>query len=208
MKHVYGAEQTERSLKKWAGAKQLNISTFYLWNQGSEMQRSETRLFQSMLYQILRAAPQFAPIIASNRLHLEVWDMKTLGEAFELITRNPKLDSKYCFFVDDLDEYGGDESDVADVLKALSFSEHIKICASSRPGRIYKRFVHEKTLHSRDRVFDIAHFTKADMEVYVHTRLHSSNKYREMAYSGANDTVLDPNCKRIIADIINRANGV
>ncbi|KAF3001351.1 hypothetical protein E8E13_006193 [Curvularia kusanoi] len=204
MKQISESTDTRKRLD---GSYEWTISSFYFWNQGSEMQKSELGLFQSLLYQILKTTPELAQIMSQDRLNHEVWDLKCLKAAFELITRQFKFKTRHCFFIDGLDEYEGDEFDVVGMLKTLSSSGRIKICVSSRPGRIYERFVREKIL-SRDRMLDIAEFTKSDMEIYVRKRLQDSDLFSEMAFPSGLKSMMHPTCQQIIVDITNRADGV
>lgn len=85
----------------------------------------------------------------------ETWDLESLDETFKQIAHQTQLDAKFCFFIDGLDEYDGEEKDMSRLPKSLAISGHIKICASSRPGRHYERF-----LERCERSFDIARFTQ------------------------------------------------
>ncbi|KAF2818920.1 hypothetical protein CC86DRAFT_388611 [Ophiobolus disseminans] len=196
MKYVAECSRTRDSLKVWAGSAKLYISSYFFWNQGNEMQKSRTGLIQSLLYQILRAAPELIPSNCGDRLEHEAWDLEHLMAMFEHIATRTELDSKFCFFIDGLDEYNGDESDIIPLLRVLSASSHIKICASSRPGRIY-----ETELRNNRRAFDIAHHTKEDMRKYVSTWLTTSKKFQRLASS-------EPKCKSIITEISEYADGV
>jgi hypothetical protein len=101
------------------------------------MQKSRTGLMQSLLYQVLRSAPQLIPSVCRERPR-EAWELDELVATFDRIASDTKLASKFCFFIDGLDEYDGNESEVLPMLQVLSANPHIKICASSRPGRMYE----------------------------------------------------------------------
>ncbi|KAJ0416987.1 hypothetical protein BJY00DRAFT_217081 [Aspergillus carlsbadensis] len=196
MKFVFEDERTMQSLKKWSGAAKLYMAAYYFWNQGTEMQKSGMGLFQSLLYQILKAAPDLIPSICSERLEHEAWEMKALTGAFEAIGRQTDLQIKFCFFIDGLDEYAGEEQDIIDLLQTLSNCGHVKICVSSRPGRQYENF-----LRRQRSPCDIAHFTKDDMMRYINSRLASSSNWQRLAAA-------DPSCHDIIDQISARARGV
>ncbi|KAI0521935.1 hypothetical protein F5B22DRAFT_643516 [Xylaria bambusicola] len=74
---------------------------------------------------------------------------------------------------------------------------HIKICASSRPGRQYEAF-----LPHNDRSFDIAEFTKEDMRIFVDTNLQASTRWRQLVVES------ELACRDIIHMISTRASGV
>ncbi|RWA04840.1 hypothetical protein EKO27_g10260 [Xylaria grammica] len=161
MKFAYEDQRTTRSLEKWAGTMKLYAASYYFWNQGTEMQKSAVGLFQSLLYQILKSAPDLILSVCQGHLDHELWELEDLKNVFKQIAQRTEVDAKFCFFIDGLDEYDGEEKDIINLLRELSVSRHIKICTSSRPGRQYERF-----LQSYNRKFDIAHFTKGDMRRY------------------------------------------
>ncbi|KAF2643043.1 hypothetical protein P280DRAFT_538892 [Massarina eburnea CBS 473.64] len=205
MKSIYENTRTMKNLHEWAGSKRLYVASFYFWNQGTEKQKSGLGLFQSLLYQILRSTPDIMTTVckdymAQDRLHYEAWEMRELQEMFRRISQQDQLDAKFCFFIDGLDEYDGEEKDMIELLTALSLSEHIKICVSSRPGRLYESF-----LPSQDRKFDIANFTKEDMKRHIDIHLQKSSNWRNLA---ASDSQSSYDCQQIISEISARAAGV
>ena len=94
------------------------------------------------------------------------------------------------------------------MLKTLSVSGHIKICASSLPHRTYERLLFSEGLQVKGRMLDIADFTRADMEISVRDRLHSSERFRELAYPNSDAQHMDPVCKSIMEDISSAAKDV
>jgi hypothetical protein len=159
------------------------------------MQKSRTGLMQSLLYQVLRSAPQLIPSVCRERPR-EAWELDELVATFDRIASDTKLDSKFCSFIDGLDEYDGNESEVLPMLQVLSANPHIKICASSRPGRMY-----EKSLRNDQHAFDIAKFTREDKRQYVLKQLTTSEKFQALASS-------EPKCQDLITDISQHADGV
>ncbi|KAI2631192.1 hypothetical protein GGS21DRAFT_168574 [Xylaria nigripes] len=196
MKFVYENPRTNQYLEKWAAGTKLCTASYYFWNQGTEKQKSGVGLFQSLLYQILKSAPDIIASVYQDRLHHEVWEMEELIDMFKRIVQLTSLDTKFCFFIDGLDEYDGEEKDIIRLLDELSVSVHIKICASSRPGRQY-----ESILPKGDRLFDIAHFTKGDMKQYINTHLQACANWRSLAAA-------NPPCQDIINELSARAGGV
>ncbi|KAH5096643.1 hypothetical protein HBI56_137370 [Parastagonospora nodorum] len=196
MKYISEDERTRDKLKTWSRTEKLYIGSYFFWNQGSEMQKSRTGLMQSLLYQILRASPELIPPEVGGRLDHEVWDMNEMIATFEYIANQTRYSSKFCFFIDGLDEYNGDQNDIAPMLKVLISSPHIKLCASSRPGRLY-----EQSLRREDRAFDIARFTKEDMRHYVQNRLTVNTKFQRLSLQGTG-------CQNIISNISGHARGV
>ncbi|PSN61523.1 hypothetical protein BS50DRAFT_504460 [Corynespora cassiicola Philippines] len=196
MKFAAEEPRTRNALEHWSGDKMLHTAHYYFWNQGSEMQKSGIGLFQSLLYQILRTTPRLISPTWPDRFYHEKWNMEELKVALKGVLTSTQLETNYCFFIDGLDEYDGDEDDIIQLLGILAASEHIKLCLSSRPGRIY-----EKELSKPHRNFDIAKFTKEDMKNHAHTELAKSERFRELAK-------IDPSCGNIISDISEWSNGV
>lgn len=50
-----------------------------------------------------------------------------------------ELETKFCFFIDGLDEYGGPEVEIASLIRKLSSGSGIKLCLSSRPRTVFER---------------------------------------------------------------------
>ena len=161
------------------------------------MQKSINGLFQSLLYQILRASPDLIQAVCERRLHHEPWTKEELYETFRRTEKETGHTSKFCFFIDGLDEYEGDEGDITQLLEALSISGRIKICASSRPGRQYEHF-----LRRPDRMLDIVQFTQNDMHRHIDVSLQRTTKWKHL------ERTYPDSCKDIVNTVSARANGV
>lgn len=196
MKFASEHENTLRTLKKWADPAKLFTASYYFWNQGFEMQKSQLGLFRSLLYQILRVAPSLIPHVCPDRLNHEVWEISDLKKTFQRIAAQTILDTKFCFFIDGLDEYDGEEEEVVELITFLSSSSNIKICASSRPRSIFEEFFSD-----RSRTLIIHNFTYEDMKGYVRQKLYGNEKFRHLKAS-------DPACEEIVTLISTRAQGV
>ncbi|KAH6949468.1 hypothetical protein DER45DRAFT_580376 [Fusarium avenaceum] len=111
--------KTQDGLQKWAGNRLLLTSQFFFWKPGSQLQKSLTGLYRSLLYDILRAHPEL-----TQHAFPELWeDMKsspwqiqakfdiptdTAKSAIERIIFNTTrfaTEMCFCFFIDGLDEY-------------------------------------------------------------------------------------------------------
>ena len=58
MKYLYQHKKTLAALKTWAGEKQLVTARFFFWHAGTEMQKSQKGLLQTLLFHILKECPQ------------------------------------------------------------------------------------------------------------------------------------------------------
>jgi hypothetical protein len=53
--------------------------------------------------------------------------------AFKTLVLQDQAPLKLCLFINDLDEYGGDENEIAKLFQEVSKSTNVKCCLSSRP---------------------------------------------------------------------------
>lgn len=197
MKQAFDHPDTVRGLNKWAGSADLCMASYYFWNQGFEMQKSQVGLLQSLLYQILKSLPNLIPQIVSKRLNYELWDLRDLRTAFDLVVSQSSLTTRFCFFIDGLDEYNGEEEDIAKFLRSMSKSQNIKICASSRPRSIF-----DEMLWSTKFMLQVQDFTKPDMETYVRKRFRENRLFWQL------EEVPETEARALMNQIANQANGV
>ncbi|KAL2849870.1 hypothetical protein BJY01DRAFT_210429 [Aspergillus pseudoustus] len=196
MKYASDSERTIEALKTWAGGLALYTASFYFWNQGLSKQKSQLGLFQSLLYQILKAAPHLVYAACDDHFDAESWDVDELKQAFDRLSQQTSLSAKFCFFIDGLDEYNGEEEDIIAVLTSLSKSVHVKICASSRPWPDF-----QSAFSHPNRTLIVQDFTLDDMKVYIRDRLEIHEKFQTLQHK-------DPRCREIIAKIAERAQGI
>ncbi|XXG99970.1 hypothetical protein Hte_006311 [Hypoxylon texense] len=173
-------DKTKAALKRWAGEIELHTASYFFWNQGFEMQKSKTGLLQSLLYQVLSRAPELIPRICYDHPAHEPWEFNTLKTAFQSTTERDDIPAKFCFFIDGLDEYGGDEEDLSQVLSFLSRGSHVKFCVSSRQ-RPYLEDKFQRSEYS----LAIQNFTRGDMITHVRQRLRQNEKFRALENADA-----------------------
>jgi hypothetical protein len=112
MKYVSNHSITLDALREWAGSKTLVTASFFFWNSGFPMQRSQVGLLQSLLYQVLCACPALISVACPQKGPKQLWKRKELFEALDKVSKQTALSAKFCFFVDGLDEYEGDGEDL------------------------------------------------------------------------------------------------
>lgn len=204
MKLLCDDRRTKGALVGWAEDKKLVIASFFFWNAGSMMEKSHQGLLQSILYQILKQCPELIPIICSLRWHFNStdheldgdWNRKELNECFHRL-KDQLLSTKFCFIIDGLDEYDGDEREIIQTLQNLALSTSIKICASSRPWNAF-----EKAFGSNpDQKLRLQDFTTNDI------RLYATGKLEEDA-SFSMKKSMDSRYNQLIEDIVERSSGV
>ncbi|KAJ5626256.1 hypothetical protein N7510_002565 [Penicillium lagena] len=143
MKFLSESSRVKKGLESWAEGRPLIFARFFFWNSGDKVQMSLEGLYRSLLFETCRQIPNLIP-----RLFPELWGSSNLGVApirFDeirdsfnrLIKEASSSESYFCFFIDGLDEFEGDEIDHWNLSRDLQSwtakSENIKLCVSSRP---------------------------------------------------------------------------
>ncbi|KAI0157448.1 hypothetical protein GGR57DRAFT_501065 [Xylariaceae sp. FL1272] len=106
--------------------------------------------------------------IAQHRSELML-EMSTIHDEHE------HFNTKFCFFIDGLDEYNGEEEDIMKVVKQLASSPSIKICTSSRP---WPAFYAE--WHGSRYTFLVQDFTRPDMEHYIESCFSENSRFQSL----------------------------
>ncbi|KAL7783452.1 hypothetical protein V8C37DRAFT_413714 [Trichoderma ceciliae] len=195
MKFLSDHRKTEKALKKWADPKKLHATSYYFWNQGFELQKSQRGLLRTLLFQILKNTPNSVPAVCS-RLPEEDWKVEELKTMLRKVVKLDGAPARFCFFIDGLDEYHGDEEDLVDILSFFSDTLDVKLCVSSRP-----RLVLDEAFAARRENLIISDFTIDDMKTFVRSRLEVNHKFRRLQASG-------PACEEIMTQIAEASKGV
>lgn len=140
MKYLGTNSQTYDHLKRWAGNRILISAGFFFWNSGSEMEMSEIALLRNLLYQIIRQCNGLLPQLFPERWKyiqhygrdICLWYLPELRQALSNLLSSG--DTSFFFFIDGVDEFGGDQSQLANFLvKAATSNRNVKMCVASRP---------------------------------------------------------------------------
>lgn len=160
------------------------------------MQKSQQGLLQNLLHQLFRASPSLVDILCPDRPAGDAWDMDELRAAFVKLGRQTGLDTKFCLFIDGLDEFDGPEEDIIQIVKGLTEARHIKVCVSSRA---WSGFLAEWGA-SKD-TLKVHMLTKDDMDKYIRDLLGENGVFGRLAGS-------DDRYHQLISMISERAEGV
>ena len=170
MNYIAHEPLTQNLLQSWAGTTRLIIAKHFFWNAGAPMQKSQQGLLQSLLREICGQCLELVPIVCPfrwKRYHEigATWTRLELLEAFKKLSEQRSLSLKFCFFVDGVDEYDGDDyTHIINVLKSLNSSPSVKICLSSRPWNIFVRAfgadTHQRLLLEDHNEYDIHQYVK------------------------------------------------
>ncbi|KAF8857617.1 hypothetical protein BDZ45DRAFT_788025 [Acephala macrosclerotiorum] len=204
MKLLYDHESTKAVLQAWAGREKLVTACYFFWSAGNDLQKSQQGLLQSFLFQILSQCPDLIPIACPSRCSMEnldetadVWTLQELIGCFEILSKQDLLSAKFCFFVDGLDEYDGEDTDIIKTLQDLIISSKVKICASSRPWNAFEKAFGK----NRSQKLLLQDYTKEDIRLYVTETLEKNESFVTLSRK-------DPEYKQLIEDIVERAQGV
>ncbi|TKA83205.1 hypothetical protein B0A55_00651 [Friedmanniomyces simplex] len=205
IKFICDHADTERSLQRWAGSNTLVVASWYFWNAGYPMQKTQIGLLQSLLFQVLRRCPDLIPDVLPVRWaagemahrHPDPWTRQEMLEAFFGVLRHHNLNNRFCFFIDGLDEYEGDHYTLIQELQQLVDTGAVKLCVSSRPWNAFNSAYGKL----KERQLVLQNHSQTDMRKYVQGMLEQDPRFARL--SG-----LDAGAQDLINDIQERAQGV
>ena len=102
----------------------------------------------------------------------------------------------FCFFVDVLDEYGGNYAEIVHIIKDLTAASYIKICLSSRPWNVFLN-----ALPNKHQQLLLEEQTKANIQLFMDETLDEDERYLRLARE-------DSRCKDFTKQIVSNAQGV
>ena len=209
MKFIAAQKSTKEQLQSWAGTKTLVQAEFYFWSAGTSLQKNLPGLYRSLLFEILSRVPELMEVFPHqwNRFRARPGDRdieamefreKDIEQAFAiLLEKTQHANHKFCFFIDGLDEYYGDDIDheiLAEKLKTWAEGGDIKICASSRPILAYLDIFSDP----ENRAFHLHFLNRPSIKAYC---LKKFKEDREVKRSG--EIYVD-----LINEIVENASGV
>ncbi|KAI9764415.1 MAG: hypothetical protein M1840_008438 [Geoglossum simile] len=211
IKFVAEHEQTTRYLEEWAGDKKLVTANFYFWSASTHhSQKSQRGLLRSILYQILRQCPELIQMAYHDQWIAMASDGKVLKESRDELLTVPALlntlrkiststasNTKFCFFLDGLDEYDGRSADIIELIDILKSFQNVKTCVSSRPWNEFEdHFGNDSPwkLYMHD-------LTRDDIRLYVDETLGKNSRFRQLQKE-------DPECPDFVWNIVTEADGV
>ena len=151
----------------------------FFWGSGTSLQRSESGMLRSLLYQSLDADPGLIPKVLADGLPGDlqshpkkvadsgrIWDIHRLRQAFQRLLGVASEELRFCFFIDGLDECDGFQVEDANYLR--SQNPFVKFCISSRPWVAFEdAFQDSPSLRLQD-------LTAPDIQGYVESTLRDN----------------------------------
>lgn len=207
MKWLLHHERTKQLLEVWSAKKELLTLSYFFWSPGSETQKSLTGLLRSLLFDLLRQRPEIIRDVSPARwgwhdlelAHFPLWTTNDLLYSIRTAVEITSLKTRFCLFIDGLDEFVGEDyqrNEVLDFLKDLSARPSVKICVSSRPWDIFvKAFASCPQLH-------LDKLTRHDIENYISSKLIANQTFETLKKQ---DEALH---SRLVSKIRKRAEGV
>lgn len=209
MKYLAQNPRLKHSLQQWAGDEDLVIATFYFWQAGAPMQRSQTGLLRSLLWQVLSQQPTLGSrLFPDQYVHGAVWTefptFNQLRKAFSRFTNHvassAMVPTKVVFIVDGLDEFENDTinfTGLADMFLLPSQSSNIKALVSSRPLPAF-----ESCFQSIPKI-RLHELTQGDVTAFVEAELVPHLQDNSISvHDSSNDT------EYLIDEIVAAASGV
>jgi hypothetical protein len=143
MKYIWEDPRTWTYLRDWAKGGPLIHASFFFWNLGSQMQKSQTGLLRSLLHDIIEQYPKIIPMIMPElceeatrsfeyRLNFEEPTLPELKRWFKRLVQHGSSHFRIFFLIDGIDEYEGDCLELTDLIMTTA-STHVKFLISSRP---------------------------------------------------------------------------
>jgi hypothetical protein len=205
MKYMAHASETRRQLAAWSGNDKFIIASFFFWNSGTWLQKSQTGLLRSLLYTLLQNCDDLLPIClpswhaAASRGKLDSKDGLTLTElktAFFKAIESRAVARHFCFFVDGIDEFEGDHAELSEFFKSIANSPWLKVIVSSRPIPACVDVLYEC---ANLRLQDLTH---NDIEKYVYDMIGKHRRIKELQYEQKEET------SNLVSEIVEKASGV
>jgi hypothetical protein len=203
MKYIDYDERSGKYLEEWASSEPLVVASFYFWNPGTSMQKSQVGLLQSLLCEILKQRPSLIPKILPTRwqsvgIHGNAalpWSMSELSDAFSRLA-HAELETKFCFFIDGLDEFDGNHQSLIELIIDMTRTSRVKILASSRPWLVFQdAFESSPKLMLQDLTHD-------DIEAFTHDTLYRHPRFSRLL------SLESERAPKLVNEIVTKASGV
>ncbi|KAF2118290.1 hypothetical protein BDV96DRAFT_643543 [Lophiotrema nucula] len=202
MKYLFTEERTRSYHDEWCPDMQSIIAGFYFWNSGTDLQMSQEGLLKTLLFQILGSHRSLIPLaFADSWRNYELWGGDPYEWRWQELTKAFKglLTSRehtFLLFIDGLDEFNGDHSQLSAFINDLSEYDTVKLCVASRPWLVF-----EEAFNNRPRL-KVEALTKADIVNYVSEKLRSSERFKVLERLEPSDADF------LIHEVTEKAHGV
>ncbi|KAF2644266.1 hypothetical protein P280DRAFT_228488 [Massarina eburnea CBS 473.64] len=211
MKYMFRNEMLFPKLEEWSGLAPGILTGFFLWNCGTNIQKTTVGLLRALLYETLQDMiygpleqdPGIIQYLFEDRWNqfksygagFHPFPLSELRKAFELLVSDAS--KKFLIMVDGLDELEDSPSHALDMILGLSYRSNVKIIVSSRPTEVF-----EQAFQDRSRL-ELNKWTRTGILSYV---LHAFDQNDVMF--GIPDQESDGTEERaIINSLVDKASG-
>ncbi|CZR66945.1 uncharacterized protein PAC_16845 [Phialocephala subalpina] len=217
MKHIYDDPRTRLYLDRWAQSttpmnSPLCFASFFFWNSGTTVQKTQQGLLRALLFQVLGKHPDLVPVVFPETWAKLYSGTLTLGEqiapqpltigqltkAFGALVRQQEIPLKLFVLVDGLDEFEGNTQKLCKLFQDLSHANptRSKFCLSSRPWVEFQEcFGSCEMLRLQDLTLD-------DIKAYVADNLQDSQAFCRL------ETKNRGLIQKFVREIVEKADGV
>lgn len=207
MKAIWTHQRTHTLLQEWAGHLPLHAPNFFFWHLGTDEQKSQYGLCRALLYQILQVnrlvikkilPEMWIRMYGSEASKYDIPSPTQMPKVFDLLWEHSDelATSKYCFFIDGLDEYAGHYEGAVQFIERLSKLPNVKILVSSRPEPGFVDAFSAKPM------LKLEDLTRPDIKNYVE---HKIERHPHMAHLLTQDPV---EAREIVTELVDKASGV
>jgi hypothetical protein len=203
MKYIFNHSRTREIVAPRSDQQPLILAGFFFWNSGTELQMSRNGLLQTLLYQIVERDRSYIPLafkdcwqnyeLFGGDIHNQ-WQWSDLVKFFKILISGEER--KFMFFIDGLDEFAGDHTELINFILEISQLKNVKICVASRPWLAF-----EEAFGRRPRL-KVETLTKSDITRFVSEKLQTSQRFIDLEVDEPSDA------KRLIDEVTGKAHGV
>jgi len=207
MKYLCDHTKTRDALSTWAQPNTPIVSTHFFWCSGTPLQKSQEGLLRSLLYDVFKQCPEIVRKVCPDRWEAaaqpgheqDTWTLSELRQALQRLCLCCDMGVKFCFFIDGLDEYDGDHSEIIKSLALLAESRVLKFCISSRSWNVFE------DAYGKDcaRKLYMQDLTRDDINYYVESKLKEHTNWAALA-----SDMETGQYQNLVSEIANKAQGV
>ncbi|PVH96511.1 hypothetical protein DM02DRAFT_631904 [Periconia macrospinosa] len=159
LKYLFRNENLFPKLEEWSGHTPGILAGFFIWNNGTNLQRTTAGLLRSLLYETLQDMiygpleqdPDIVQSLFDDRWRqfksygagLHPFPLPELRKAFETLVSDTS--KKFFFMIDGLDELEDNPSNAIDLLLSITSRENVKVCVSCRPTPVFEQHFQDRT---------------------------------------------------------------
>ena len=144
---------SKEALTKWADGTDIVTVSLFFWSLGNTaLQKNLQGMLQSLLFQIADQRQDLIPLMMDRQvssahghgeslqpLPIHEWTDRRLRAVLEQLLLHKPPSVSFCFLIDGLDEFIGDDDRLIETIRLLNKASRTKVCVSSRPEQIFRQ---------------------------------------------------------------------